>query len=75
MSSAAVDRLAMTAAVSREPQRATSVPDSGSATTEPSAMASSSRPSADGFKPSLALTWGMREAQLAKPNPDTANTR
>ncbi len=65
----------MAVAVRREPQRATIVPDSGSATTEPSAMASSSRPSADGSSPSRALTWGMREAQLAKPNPDTANTR
>ena len=70
-----MDSMAITVTVRREPHRATIAPASGSAATEPAAMASSSRPRADGSSSRCCLTWGMRDAQLAKPKPDAANTR
>src|SRR3954447_6834017 len=63
----------VTATVRREPKRPTTGPLEGSASTDPAAGASSTSPSSRGVRPSLALTAGIREAQLAKAKPLIAN--
>ena len=63
-----------TTTVPREPKRVTTGPDSGSASSAPRDGASSSRPSCDASSSSRSLTCGMREAQVANPQPLTKKT-
>ena len=58
--------------VRRDPNRATIGPASGSEMTDPAASESSTKPSCDGSRCKWVLTCGMRDAQLAKPNPAPA---
>ena len=60
---------AITVTVRAVPSRVTTTPASGSATREPRATASSTSPSVDGDACSASRSCGMREAQVAKPNP------
>ena len=59
--------------VRREPNRATIGPASGSEITDPAASESRTSPSCEGSRSRRALTCGIRDAQLAKPNPAPAN--
>ncbi len=64
---------AMAATVRRELNRCTIVPLSGRASSEPTAMDSSISPRSAGVRWRRSRTCGIREAQLAKTNPEQLN--
>ena len=63
----------MAATVRRELNRLVSAPARGRDTSEPAAMASYTSARAAGLRCSVSRTWGIRDAQLAKANPEAVN--